>query len=55
MRRDFTFIDDIAAGVLAALDRPPASHVVYNLGNHRAEDLLRVVALMASLGAYCPV
>ena len=46
MRRDFTFIDDIAAGVLAALDRPPASHVVYNLGNHRAEDLLRVVALI---------
>ena len=46
MRRDFSFIDDIAAGVLAALDRPPASHVVYNLGNHRAEDLLRVVALI---------
>ena len=46
MRRDFTFIDDIAAGVLAALDRPPASHVVYNLGNHRAEDLFRVVALI---------
>ena len=51
MRRDFTFIDDIAAGVLAALDRPPAGHVVYNLGNHRTEDLLRVVALIeASTG-----
>jgi UDP-glucuronate 4-epimerase len=24
MRRDFTYIDDIAAGVLAALDRPPS-------------------------------
>src|SRR3546814_11577654 len=24
MRRDFTYVDDIAAGVLAALDRPPA-------------------------------
>jgi UDP-glucuronate 4-epimerase len=46
MRRDFTFIDDIVAGVLAALDHLPANHVVYNLGNHRAEDLLRVVALI---------
>ncbi len=46
MQRDFTFIDDIVAGVLAALDRPPAGHVVYNLGNHRAENLLRVVALI---------
>ena len=46
MRRDFTYIDDIVAGVLAALDRPPAGHVVYNLGNHRAEELLRVVALI---------
>jgi UDP-glucuronate 4-epimerase len=25
MRRDFTYIDDIVAGVLAALDRPPAA------------------------------
>ncbi len=46
MQRDFTDIDDIVAGVLAALDRPPAGHVVYNLGNHRAEDLLRVVELI---------
>ncbi len=51
MRRDFTYIDDIVAGVLAALDRPPADtgpspHAIYNLGNHQAEDLLRVVALI---------
>ncbi len=46
MRRDFTYIDDIVAGTLAALDRVPAGHVVYNLGNHRAEPLLRVVALI---------
>lgn len=51
MRRDFTYIDDIVAGVVAALDRPPvargsAPHAIYNLGNHRAEDLLRVVALI---------
>jgi UDP-glucuronate 4-epimerase len=50
MRRDFTYIDDIVAGVLAALDRPPADdgkeppHRIYNLGNHRAEDLRRFIA-----------
>lgn len=46
MRRDFTFIDDIVAGVIAALDRPPAGHAVYNLGNNCAEPLLRVVELI---------
>ena len=40
MERDFTYIDDVVAGVLAALDRPPAAdgdapHALYNLGNHR--------------------
>ena len=46
LRRDFTFIDDIVAGVLAALDRPPSDggalplcgdtpHAIYNLGNNR--------------------
>ena len=55
MRRDFTYVDDIVAGVLAALDRPPADdgavkpggsvspHAVYNLGNHRAEELGRLI------------
>ncbi|MEK9677246.1 MAG: SDR family NAD(P)-dependent oxidoreductase [Rhodospirillaceae bacterium] len=46
MRRDFTFIDDIVAGVVSALDRPPsrtegkAPYAVYNLGNNRAENLM---------------
>jgi UDP-glucuronate 4-epimerase len=46
MRRDFTYIDDIITGVLAVLERPPAAeddnppHRVYNLGNHRSEDLI---------------
>lgn len=45
MRRDFTYIDDIVAGVLAALDHPPEDdgarppHRVYNLGNSRSEQL----------------
>ena len=53
MRRDFTYIDDIVAGVLAALDRAPADggpqappHRLYNLGNNRAEDLGRFVAVL---------
>ncbi|WEK42271.1 MAG: SDR family NAD(P)-dependent oxidoreductase [Candidatus Sphingomonas colombiensis] len=55
MRRDFTYIDDIVAGVLAALDRPPADdgavkpggsvtpHALYNLGNSAAEELSRFI------------
>jgi len=49
MSRDFTYIDDIVAGVLAALDRPPAGtrpHFLYNLGNDRAEELTRFVAII---------
>ncbi|HZL60563.1 MAG TPA: NAD-dependent epimerase/dehydratase family protein [Stellaceae bacterium] len=57
MRRDFTYIDDIVAGVLAALDRPPADqgteppYRLYNLGNNHAEELGRFVALLeAAIG-----
>lgn len=45
MRRDFTYIDDIVAGVIASLDRPPAANAdgrpfaVYNLGNNHPERL----------------
>lgn len=58
MQRDFTYIDDIVAGVVAALDRPPADdgvakpggsiapHALYNLGNHRAEPLGRLIDLV---------
>lgn len=52
MQRDFTYIDDIVAGVIAALDRPPPrgaahdSHRLYNLGNNRAEDLPRFLEII---------
>jgi UDP-glucuronate 4-epimerase len=52
MKRDFTYIDDIVAGVLAALDRPPAPDGqgvparVYNLGNNRPNDLATFVRLI---------
>ena len=53
MERDFTYIDDVVAGVLAALDRPPATatgepapHRIYNLGNHRPVALRHFVAVL---------
>lgn len=58
MWRDFTYIDDIVAGILAALDNPPADdgtvkaggsekpHALYNIGNHRSEKLTRVIELI---------
>jgi UDP-glucuronate 4-epimerase len=53
-RRDFTYIDDIVAGVLGVLDRPPADGGgarVLNIGNHRSETVSRLVALLEeSLG-----
>lgn len=43
MKRDFTYIDDIVAGILASYEKPPVDlsipHRVFNLGNHRSEKL----------------
>jgi len=52
MQRDFTYIDDIVSGILAASERaalPDASgvrHAVYNLGNNRSESLLRFIEII---------
>jgi UDP-glucuronate 4-epimerase len=58
MWRDFTYIDDIVAGVVAALDSAPLDddsvkaggstkpHALYNIGNHRCERLLDVIAVL---------
>ena len=58
MRRDFTFIDDIVDGIVATLDHPPADdgavkpggslgpHALYNIGNNRAEELEKLIALI---------
>ncbi len=52
MRRDFTYIDDIAAGVLACLEKAPRAGDgappvrLYNLGNHRSEPLTDLIALI---------
>lgn len=49
MKRDFTYVDDLAEGVVRALDRPPgagaaSAHRVYNLGNSRQEKLMDLIA-----------
>ena len=45
MRRDFTFVDDIVRGVVAALERNHASEVI-NLGSGRQEELLDFISLI---------
>jgi len=54
LRRDFTYIDDIVAGVIGCLDRPPAASLparLLNIGNHRSEEVLTLVSLLEkSLG-----
>ena len=58
MRRDFTYIDDIIAGVVACLDKPPADdgiekaggskapHRLFNIGNSRSEELDHMIAVI---------
>ena len=58
MWRDFTYIDDIVDGVVAALDNPPNDdgqakaggstkpHALYNIGNNQSEPLMRFIALL---------
>jgi UDP-glucuronate 4-epimerase len=58
LQRDFTHVDDIVTGVLAALDHPPPDdgrekaggslgpHAVYNIGNNRPEQLAHLVELI---------
>lgn len=49
LKRDFTYIDDIIAGILGVLDHPPGDdvpHRVFNIGNHRAEYVRDLVALL---------
>ncbi|MBM3486686.1 MAG: SDR family NAD(P)-dependent oxidoreductase [Alphaproteobacteria bacterium] len=51
MRRDFTYVDDVVAGIIGSLDHPPLReagtlHRLYNIGNHRSEPLMRLIAVL---------
>ncbi|HET8997957.1 MAG TPA: NAD-dependent epimerase/dehydratase family protein [Acetobacteraceae bacterium] len=50
VRRDFTYIDDIVAGILGCLDRPPAGESpplrLLNIGNNRSEPVSALIALL---------
>ncbi len=54
MRRDFTYIDDIAEGVIRVLDQPAGGtppHTVYNIGNHQPVELMEFIGILeAALG-----
>lgn len=45
MKRDFTYIDDIVEGTIAAIDLG-ASYEIFNLGNNRPIDLLYLIQLL---------
>ena len=47
LKRDFTYIDDIVAGVLACLARPPPGPpLIFNIGNNRSELVTELVSLL---------
>lgn len=53
MRRDFTYVDDVANVILRIMDRIPAGREagaapaqIYNVGNNRPEELMHVVAVL---------
>jgi len=49
LKRDFTYIDDIVAGVIGCLDRPPEGVLparILNIGNHRSEAVSTLISLL---------
>ncbi|HET8996124.1 MAG TPA: NAD-dependent epimerase/dehydratase family protein [Acetobacteraceae bacterium] len=49
LRRDFTYIEDIVAGVLGCIERPPQGAPplrVLNIGNNQPEEVRTLVALL---------
>jgi len=50
MQRDFTYVDDIVGGVESALfERDLGQYEILNLGNHRPEELMRLVDVIAGV------
>lgn len=50
MARDFTYVDDIVDGLVAAIDQPPSAedqfHRLFNLGNDTPEPLMKLISLL---------
>lgn len=50
--RDFTYIDDIVEGMVRIMEKPPVPdtnqvrHKVYNIGNHRPENLMDFIRVL---------
>jgi dTDP-L-rhamnose 4-epimerase len=49
MLRDFVFVDDVVAAVVAALDSPPADSRLLDIGSGQATTLLTVAEIVAAL------
>jgi len=59
LKRDFTYIDDIVTGIIAALESPPldngedkpggslSAHAIYNIGNNQPVELMRFIEIIA--------
>jgi len=47
MQRDFTYVDDITAGVVASMQVDGLEpYEIFNLGNHRSEELMHLIGIM---------
>jgi len=46
--RDYTYVDDIIDGTVAAVERPRPGFTIYNLGGSQATSLARLVELIAA-------
>ena len=54
MQRDFTYVDDVAHGIVRLIDHVPETSAkgggaparIYNIGNNRPEELMHVVAVL---------
>jgi len=45
MKRDFTYIDDIVEGTIAALDKP-FKYEIFNLGNSKSIELMKLIEII---------
>lgn len=49
LKRDFTYVDDIIAGIMGVFDHPPGdskAHRVFNIGNNQSEYVTDLVRLL---------